>query len=36
MQDLNYVEYARRGYVVISISMYGHGDSEIIPDGTWV
>lgn len=35
MQDLNYVEYARRGYVVISISMYGHGDSEIIPDGTW-
>ena len=35
MQDLNYVEYARRGYVVISISMYGHGDSEVIPDGTW-
>lgn len=35
MQDLNYVEYARRGYVVISISMYGHGDSEIIHGGTW-
>lgn len=33
MQDLNYVEYARRGYVVISISMYGHGDSEIIHGG---
>ena len=35
MQDLNYVEYARRGFVVISISMYGHGDSEVIPAGTW-
>lgn len=35
MQDLNYVEYARRGFVVISISMYGHGDSEVIPSGTW-
>lgn len=35
MQDLNYVEYARRGYVVISISMYGHGDSEKLKDGTW-
>lgn len=35
MQDLNYVEYARRGYVVISISMYGHGDSENLPSGTW-
>ena len=35
MQDLNYVEYARRGYVVIAISMYGHGDSEVIEDGTW-
>lgn len=35
MQDLNYVEYARRGYVVIAISMYGHGDSEILPYGTW-
>jgi dienelactone hydrolase len=28
MQDLNYVEYARRGYVVMSIDMYGHGNSE--------
>lgn len=35
MQDLNYVEYARRGYVVMAISMYGHGDSEIIPANTW-
>lgn len=35
MQDLNYVEYARRGFVVMSISMYGHGDSEAIPNGTW-
>lgn len=35
MQDLNYVEYARRGYVVISISMYGHGDSEVLDYNTW-
>ncbi|MCD8361491.1 MAG: prolyl oligopeptidase family serine peptidase [Lachnospiraceae bacterium] len=35
MQDLNYVEYARRGYVVISISMYGHGDSEALENGVW-
>ena len=31
MQDLNYVEYARRGYVVLAISMYGHGGSEAVP-----
>ncbi len=30
MQDLNYVEYSRRGYVVISIDMYGHGNSDIL------
>ena len=35
MQDLNYVEYARRGYVVLAISMYGHGDSEVIPNNSW-
>ncbi len=35
MQDLNYVEYARRGYVVLAISMYGHGDSEVIDSNTW-
>ncbi len=29
-QDLNFVEYARRGYVVLAINMYGHGDSETI------
>ncbi len=35
MQDLNYVEYARRGFVVLAISMYGHGDSEVLPSNTW-
>ena len=30
MQDMNFVEYARRGYVVMSIDMYGHGDSETL------
>jgi len=35
MQDLNYVEYARRGFVVMAISMYGHGDSEVLPANTW-
>lgn len=35
MQDLNYVEYARRGYVVLSIDMYGHGNSETIANGSW-
>jgi pimeloyl-ACP methyl ester carboxylesterase len=28
MQDSNYVELARRGYVVLSIDMYGHGSSS--------
>ncbi len=31
MQDLNYVELARRGYVVASIDMYGHGNSDPLP-----
>lgn len=35
MQDLNYVEYARRGFVVLSIDMYGHGNSENLPAGEW-
>ena len=35
MQDLNYVEYARRGYVVMAISMYGHGDSQVLESNTW-
>ncbi len=28
MQDANYVELARRGYVVVTIDMYGHGNSS--------
>ena len=32
MQDANYVELARRGYVVVSIDMYGHGDSDPLPN----
>ena len=28
MQDLNYVELARRGYVVLAVDQYSHGDSE--------
>ena len=35
MQDLNYVEYARRGFVVLSIDMYGHGNSDDLPAGDW-
>lgn len=30
MQDMNFVEYARRGYVVMSIDMYGHGNSDTL------
>lgn len=33
MQTANYVELARRGYVVVSIDMYGHGDSDPLPAG---
>lgn len=33
MQDANYVELARRGYVVMSIDMYGHGNSDAMPIG---
>lgn len=35
MQDMNYVEYARRGYVVISIDMYGHGNSDAVKPEEW-
>lgn len=35
MQDLNYVEYARRGFVVLSIDMYGHGNSDDLASGDW-
>ena len=31
MQDLNYVELSRRGYVVLAIDMASHGDSQIAP-----
>lgn len=31
MQDLNSVELSRRGFVVISIDMQGHGNSEAVP-----
>lgn len=33
MQDSNYVELARRGYVILSIDMYGHGSSSDMPVG---
>lgn len=35
MQDLNYVELSRRGYVVISIDMYGHGNSDPVTEEEW-
>lgn len=35
MQDMNYVEYARRGYVVMSIDMYGHGNSDVVTPAEW-
>ncbi|WP_298788916.1 S9 family peptidase [uncultured Marinococcus sp.] len=35
MQDLNFVEYSRRGYVVMSIDMYGHGNSEAVKPTEW-
>lgn len=35
MQDLNYVEYSRRGYVVMSIDMYGHGNSDVVTPEEW-
>lgn len=34
MQDLNYVELSRRGYVVLAIDMLSHGDSAIVSDGS--
>src|ERR1700712_4477025 len=33
MQDSNYVELARRGHVVLSIDMYGHGSSSNLQMG---
>ena len=32
MQDLNYVEMARRGYVVLALDLYGHGNSDYLVD----
>ncbi len=32
MQDINYVELARRGYVVLAMDMYSHGNSENVDD----
>ncbi|MDR1392672.1 MAG: hypothetical protein LBJ62_01685 [Bifidobacteriaceae bacterium] len=32
MQDANYVELSRRGFVVLSMDMYSHGLSENVPD----
>lgn len=33
MQDLNYVELARRGYVVFAQDAYNHGNSGVLADG---
>ena len=35
MQDLNFVELSRRGYVVMSIDMYGHGNSDAVKPEEW-
>ncbi len=35
MQAPNAVELSRRGYVVLDIDMYGHGDSEDVPINDW-
>ena len=32
MQDLNYVELSRRGFVVLSMDMFSHGHSENVPN----
>ena len=32
MQDLNYVEMARRGSVVLALDLYGHGNSDYLVD----
>jgi len=33
MQDLNYVELSRRGFVVFAMDAYGHGDSQVASEG---
>lgn len=32
MQDANFVELSRRGYVVLSMDMLSHGDSDAVPN----
>ena len=34
MQDLNYVELSRRGFVVFAMDAYGHGDSQVAQGGS--
>ena len=29
MQDINYIELSHRGYVVLAMNAYGHGDSDV-------
>jgi pimeloyl-ACP methyl ester carboxylesterase len=35
VQTPNYVELSRRGYVVLAIDLYGHGDSDNLPIDSW-
>jgi len=35
MQDASFIELSRRGYVVLAIDMYGHGNSENVAVNTW-
>lgn len=32
MQEANFIELSRRGYVVLSIDMYSHGASDVVPN----
>ena len=34
--DLYQIEWARRGFVVLSFDLYGHGDSEILNNTEWL
>jgi predicted acyl esterase len=34
-QDEDYIEFSRRGYVVLSIDMYGHGYSDNVANNDW-
>lgn len=36
MQDLFNIEYPRHGYVTMSVDMYGHGESETLPETEWL